>query len=114
MKIKKKKKFCFDLDGVICRTIRSSYHKSKPILSSIKKINELYDKGNYIIIFTARYMGRNNDNIYKAKKMGYNLTLRQLKLWGVKYNKLIFGKPSYDIIIDDKAIFYSSKWKNKI
>ena len=35
-------------------------------------------------------MGRNNDNIYKAKKMGYNLTLRQLKLWGVKYNKLIY------------------------
>ena len=110
----KKKLFCFDIDNTICSTKRSNYKNSKPNKKIIKLINFLYDEGHTIKIFTARYMGRNNDNIYKAKKMGYNLTLRQLKLWGVKYNKLIFGKPSYDIIIDDKAIFYSSKWKNKI
>ena len=34
-------------------------------------------------------MGRNSDNIVKAKKEGYRLTKKQLKKWGVKYHKLI-------------------------
>jgi len=28
----------------------------------------------------------------------------QLKLWGVKYNKIFFNKPNADIYIDDKAL----------
>ncbi len=107
------KKFCFDIDGVICRTIKSNYKSSKPNHKVIKIINKLYDQGHYIIIFTARYMGRNNDNIYKAKKEGYNLTLKQLKDWGVKFDNLIFGKPSFDMIIDDKALGFKKNWYKK-
>ena len=33
------------------------------------------------------------------------LTKQQLKDWGVMYNKLIFGKPSYDLFIDDSFGF---------
>jgi hypothetical protein len=55
-------------------------------------------------------MGRNNENILKAKKQGYQFTLKQLKNWGVKYNKIIFGKPSYDIFVDDKAYGFSKNW----
>ena len=55
-------------------------------------------------------MGRNNENITKAKKQGYQFTLKQLKSWGVKYNKVIFGKPSYDIFVDDKAFGFSKNW----
>ena len=72
------KKFCFDIDGVICRTVKSNYKSSKPNHKVIKVINKLYYQGHYIIIFTARYMGRNNDNVNKAKKMGYNFTFKQL------------------------------------
>ena len=46
--------------------------------------------------------------------MGYNLTVKQLKKWNVKYHKLIIGKPSYDLIIDDKAYGYDNKWTNKL
>jgi hypothetical protein len=106
----KKKIYCFDIDNVICRTYKSNYKNSKPLKKNIKFINDLYLKGFYIKIFTSRFMGRNNENILKAKKQGYQFTLKQLKNWGVKYNKIIFGKPSYDIFVDDKAYGFSKNW----
>ena len=108
-------KICFDIDGVVCGLEKNNdYKKSKPIKKNIKFINKLFDEGYYIILFTARYMGRNNDNIKKAKKIGYKSTLKQLKSWKVKFHKLIFGKPSYDFIIDDKAIFFKKKWTTEL
>ena len=78
--------------------------KAKPNFKTIKLINELYKK-NKIIIFTSRYMGRNKDNVIKAKMQGYNRTFKQLKKWGVNFHELKFGKPSFDYVIDDKSIF---------
>ena len=54
-----KKIICFDIDGVICNTKSKNYKESTPIKKNIKKINELYKKGYFIKIFTARYLGRN-------------------------------------------------------
>ena len=107
--MKKKKIFCFDIDGVICETKKNSYSQSRPNKKTIKIINELYKK-NKIIIFTSRYMGRNNDNVKKAKSQGYQKTLSQLKSWGLNFHKLQFGKPSFDFYIDDKSIFFKKKW----
>ena len=104
------KAYAFDIDGVICKTTDSKYDLSIPNQKAIDKINELFDSGNEIIIFTARYMGRTNNDINKAKEIGYNYTLKQLKSWKVKFHKLVFGKPSFDILIDDKAFNYSEKW----
>ena len=81
----KKKVFCFDIDGIICKTIDSNYIKAKPNFKTIKLINELYKK-NKIIIFTSRYMGRNKDNVTKAKTQGYNSTFKQLKKMGGKFS----------------------------
>lgn len=55
-------------------------------------------------------MGRNKENIAKAKRQGYEMTKNQLKKWNVKYHKLIFGKPSFDMFIDDKALFFKKYW----
>ena len=55
-------------------------------------------------------MGRNKENIIEAKKQRYKITLKQLKKWDVKYHKLIFGKPSFDLYIDDKALFFIDNW----
>ena len=106
----KKKLFCFDLDNVICNTNKNFYKSSKPKKKAIKLINNLYKEGHYIKIFTARYMGRSKDNKLKASKFGLKLTKKQLKLWKIQYHKLIMGKPSYDLFIDDKAYGYSSDW----
>jgi histidinol phosphatase-like enzyme len=108
------KKYCFDIDGVICKTKKNKYKSSKPNFKVIKIINNLYDKGNYIIIFTSRYMGRNKENVKMAKKQGYNFTQAQLRSWRIKYHKLIFGKPSYDFFIDDKSIFFEKNWFKNI
>ena len=67
------KTYCFDMDGVICTTKRNYYHKSLPIKKAIKKINEIYSKGNRVIIFTARFMGRSHENMNLAKKKGIKL-----------------------------------------
>ena len=59
-------------------------------------------------------MGRSNEKVSLAKKLGYSLTKNQLKKWGIKHHYLIMGKPSFDILIDDKAIGYDANWRNKI
>jgi hypothetical protein len=114
MKIVKKKIICFDLDNVICKTYLSNYKKSIPIKKNIKLINDFYSNDYYIKIFTSRFMGRNNENILKAKKQGYNFTKKQLKKWKVSFHELIFGKPSYDIFIDDKMFGFKKSWSSKL
>lgn len=110
----KNKIICFDLDNVICVTdIKKNYKRSLPIKSAIKKINSL-KKDNKIIIFTARGMGRYKENKKKIFNNLNKLTRNQLKKWGVKYDRLIFGKPSYDLIVDDKSYNYDTNWKSKI
>jgi hypothetical protein len=106
----KTKILCFDLDNVICATQGKNYQKSKPKYKIINLINDLYENGHRIKIFTARYMGRNNENIFLAKKQGYITTKKQIDSWGIKYHKLIFGKPTYDFFVDDKCYNFSKNW----
>jgi len=110
----RKKVICFDIDNVICKTIKKDYSKSKPKKRAIKLINKLYNNGYYIKILTARYTGRFNDDFNKVKSFGYKKTLKQLKSWGLKFHKLYMTKPSFDFYIDDKSYNYDSKWINYI
>tara|TARA_B100000029_G_C17315095_1_gene865914 strand:- start:216 stop:566 length:351 start_codon:yes stop_codon:yes gene_type:complete len=110
----KKLTICFDLDNTLCKTKKSDYKNSRPILKNIKIVNDLYNKGVIIKIFTSRFMGRTNENVSKAKKMGLNFTKKQLKLWNIKHNKLIFGKPSYDLIVDDKSLNFKKNWAENL
>jgi len=106
--------FCFDIDNTICKTIGSNYTKSKPIKKNIILINQLYNSGHHIKIFTSRYMGRYNSNIKMVKKQGYKKTFNQLTKWGLKFNSLIMGKPRYDYFIDDKNFDFNKNWVKKI
>jgi len=90
----KNKIICFDLDGVICQTNGNDYKNSKPITKTIKIVNELY---------------KNNKKTL-AEKLAKTVTTNQLKYWGVKYHKILFAKPSYDFIIDDKSIDFKKNW----
>jgi capsule biosynthesis phosphatase len=113
------RKICFDIDNVICRTnSKNEYLKSKPNLKNIKLINQVYNNGYSVILYTARGMGRYNGNLNKIKKNIKPLTLKQLNKWGVKYHKIYFGKPSFDLFVDDKSLFFTKDWpkliKNKL
>tara|TARA_R110002110_G_scaffold180184_2_gene386134 strand:- start:4916 stop:5236 length:321 start_codon:yes stop_codon:yes gene_type:complete len=95
--------YVFDIDNTVCYTKGSDYRSSKPIMDRIQKINKLYDEGNTIIFQTARGMGRSNNNQIAAISMFYELTLKQLQEWGIKYHNLFLGKPSGDVYVDDKG-----------
>ena len=97
--------YCFDLDGTLCCTNKNFYFKSVPYHKVIKRVNDLYDEGHTIVIYTARG-GTSGTNHNK-------LTTDQLKKWNVKYHKLIdTNKPHFDLFIDDKAI-NASTWRKK-
>ena len=92
-----KKIIYVDIDETICLTDESrDYSLSTPIVNNIKKVNELFDEGNTIIYWTARGTVTGID--------WRSVTESQFKQWGVKYHDLKFGKPSYDLFIDDKNI----------
>jgi len=86
-----------DIDETICKTPETrDYSLAIPMKNNIMKINELYDSGNTIIYWTAR--GTTSGIDWRA------VTEKQFEKWGVKYHDLKFGKPNYDLFIDDKNI----------
>ena len=98
--------YCFDIDGTLCSLTKNSrYAEAKPFKDVIRKINDLYEKGNYIKMATARG---------SVSKIDWTeVTQNQLKKWGVKYHELIMNqKPNADLYVDDKCI-HINEWRKK-
>lgn len=85
-----------DIDNTILKTEGTDYSKCEPMLDRIEAINNLYDQGHKIVYWTARGT--------ESKIDWTELTKIQFKRYKVKYNSLKFGKPVYDLFIDDKNI----------
>lgn len=98
-------RYAFDIDNTIVNTSGSDYVNSTPIQHRIDRVNNLYDSGNIIYLFTAR--GSSSGNDYRK------LTEDQMSKFGVKYHKLIFGKPDVDIFVDDKAMS-TTEWDSRM
>jgi hypothetical protein len=98
---------CVDIDETICNYdgVDREYPNATPIKENIEKINTLFDKGHTIIYWTARGSTTGLD--------WSELTIQQLQEWGAKYNEIKFGKPYYDLFIDDKAINTLTFFKGK-
>lgn len=112
----KKKIIAFDLDDVLCYRLSDThpidkYKTCQPIQNMIDIVNICYDYGHEIIIYTARGQTSFNGDVAKIYNNLYDLTINQLLSWKVKFHKLIMGKITYDLLIDDKAI--NSKNINK-
>ena len=89
-------RYIVDIDNTICfQDFPSNYTNSTPIKKRIEKINDLFDKGNEIIYWTARGAVSGKD--------WSDLTQKQLEEWNCKYHELWMNKPHYDVWIDDKA-----------
>ena len=83
--------YIFDIDGTLADTPEKEYDKAEPDEAMIALVNMLFDQGHQILIVTSR-----------GTSSGINwmeVTTNQLKKWGVKYHKLIFGR-----IVSDKVI----------
>jgi hypothetical protein len=92
-----------DIDETICtKSEGNDYANALPIKENINKANKLYDEGNTIVYWTARGTVTGID--------WRKLTEKQFEEWGVKYHDLKFGKPAYDLFIDDKNM-NTREWK---
>ena len=88
--------YCFDIDETICTSIGIDYKTAIPFQERLDFINELFEMGHTIKMYTAR-----------GSKTGMDLTQftkAQLDSWGLKYHELVMGKPFADIYVDDKAL----------
>ena len=73
------KTICFDLDGTLCSNTWGEYEKAVPYNNSIKKVNELYNNGNYIVLVTSR------------PESSREITVNQLENDGLKYHQLVMS-----------------------
>jgi hypothetical protein len=97
-------RYVFDLDGTLCSNVDEDYRNASPHIERITFVNTLYRNGHYIVINTARGMGRSNNDRKAAENAWYEVTAEQLEKWGILYHELHLGKPAGDLYIDDKGI----------
>jgi len=88
--------YAVDIDGTLCENAFNGnwfqYDTLKPKPDVIAKINDLYGKGNdLVILYTARF------------EEDRAVTESWLKIHGVKYNHLRMGKLRADVYIDSAA-----------
>lgn len=95
--------YIVDIDDTICKTVNKDYHNSVPYLDRIERINALYDAGHEIHYWTARGTSSGIDWLPHTRI--------QLESWGCKFHSVKVGKPSYDVWIDDKAIYSEDYFK---
>lgn len=94
-----------DLDGTLCSQEKTgTYHLAKPRKDVIKKVNELWQSGWKIIIFTARGMNTHDEDLELIEELYRKLTISWLSENRVCYDILKFGKPSADVYVDDKGV----------
>jgi len=93
------KKMCntfIDYDGTLTTNDGEPYWVDPlddyPRWDMIELVNELYNEGETIIIYTARREEAREETEYYLSK------------WGVKYHALRMEKPGFDLLIDDRAI----------
>jgi CMP-N,N'-diacetyllegionaminic acid synthase len=82
------KTYVFDLDNTLCKTCKKEngdwdYLNSSPYVDRIKKVNELWEQGNRIIIETARGSS--------SRINWYQETFDKLISWGLKFHELRTG-----------------------
>ena len=91
-------RWLFDLDNTLVKTNGSNYKDSTPIPKAIAKVRAYKERGDHIIIMTARGASSKTD--------WREFTAKQLDDFGIPYDQLIVGlKPGgVDYFVDDKAI----------
>lgn len=88
-------RYVIDIDGTIAITALGP--DDKYVVFEIKdkmvdKINDLYDEGHTIILYTGRHWDKLDE------------TIAMLDDAGVDYDTLVMGKPTGDVYVDDKAV----------
>jgi len=93
-----------DVDGTILTTPGRDYSNSQPKMEVVKGLRELKKAGWYIILHTARGMGRSNGDIESVREQVTQEITSFCERFDVPYDELILGKPWAKIYIDDRGL----------
>ena len=104
-----------DFDGTLCKQTKGGddYFTAEPVQEVIDLVNKRKAEGWSIIVYTARGMNRYNWNVTRVELEYRQKSEKWLDDHGVKYDKLVFGKPPGDLYIDDKGMHVESFLKIK-
>ena len=94
-------RICVDLDDTLCTG--KPYVDARPLPGALEFLQTLKARGHTVIIYTARFMGRTDNDQALAAELAAELTIKQLEHWGFVYDEIYFGKPSADLYVDDKG-----------
>jgi capsule biosynthesis phosphatase len=99
-----KKLLVIDLDGTLTTDGEGrNYYEADPNLEMIDKVNSLWLSGDWhVTIFTARGMQEFRGDVKRIEAKYRIPTESWLSRYKVCYDKLLFGKPSADMYVDDK------------
>lgn len=79
-----------DIDGTLTKeVVGHEYEKRTPNYRMIKWVNNHYQSGDFIVLWSSRW---ETDRL---------VTKKWLKEYKVKYHTLILNKPKFDMIVDD-------------
>jgi capsule biosynthesis phosphatase len=93
-----------DVDDTILVTKNRDYSRSVPKMDVVFKLREAREKGWYIILFTARGMGRSNGDIESVREEVTREIESFCSRFCVPYDELMLGKPWAAMYVDDKGL----------
>lgn len=107
--------YILDVDGTICQAEKREdgtydYVNAIPFPRVIERVNDLYDQGHTITLFTARGMRTHKGNVKKIKESVQPVLEEWLVKNSVKYHELILGKPWGENVfyVDDRGLSLKS------
>ena len=112
--------FIIDIDGTICDAPLNSdgsydYPNAVPITATIERINQLYDQGHKIILFTARGNRTFKGDLKKIEEFHGPILKEWMDRHGVKRHEIRTGKPWGEdpIYVDNRNLSLSAfVWKH--
>ena len=105
-------KIAIDMDGTICTWHPRDYDRAEVLDGRAARVRELARLGHEIWIYTAR--GSGDPGPEGAEARWGEVTRAQLRRWEIPYDRLIFGKPPFDLLIDDRAIAVAGDWVDEV
>ena len=94
-----------DIDGTLFEDATSDgIFDAAPIPEAVRFVNELYEQGHIVTLYTARGMRRLGGRAHLIPERYYEPTVAQLQAAKLRYHHLVFGKLPFDLLIDDRAV----------
>lgn len=97
--------FAVDLDDTLtrfkegcCWDLEAQDNNQEPIPGAAACLHILRERGIKVVVFTSR------KSCFREK------TLEQLMRWGFEYDDIVFDKPQFDLLLDNKAMTASGTW----